>query len=164
MSISETLTLPAQPSAGLSEYIPLGGDGWAAPQSAYMIDMQITGDASGGTITFIVLRDERFEQIVNFLQVDCGTVTAQEYSFGILRKSGITIHQIGVAPEIRGNSNILWTPPTMIDPIRWEVRVDNRDTEVDKFRCLVYNFNIRASEKVPLPILVSSLPRSPSAI
>lgn len=51
MAQLESIILPNQPALGSVEYIPLGGDGWRSPQSAFLIDFQKTGDASGGNIT-----------------------------------------------------------------------------------------------------------------
>jgi len=166
MAQAETLTLPAQPAAGSNEYIPLGGDGWTAPQSAFMVDMQITGDASGGNSVLTIERDNRFEQIVSFLSIESVHTLALQFALGIRRIPGITIHHVGVAPITTAVSltSVLWAPPAFIDPTGWEAVFPNIDTIVSRFRCLVYNFNIQASHKIPLNILLSSLPRSPSAL
>lgn len=168
MAITELLTIPNQPNAGTLQYIALGGDGWVAPQSAWYMDMRITGDASGGRITATVSRDERFEHLVSFLRFQQASATAVDYIFELRRVAGIEIQQLGVAPVsgIGGVtlSTLLWSPPAVIDPVSWTLTVDNVDGELVRFGFMIYNFNIRASEKVPLDILLSSLIRSPSAI
>lgn len=168
MAITEILTLPNQPAVGSVEYIPLGGNGFQAPQSAFMFDFRITGDASGGLVKWEVNRDERFEHIVSFLALESDAATAMDYILGIRRRAGTTFHNTGQSPDgsVLGQdfTTVLWTPPTMIDPITWIATTENQDTIDFKFKGIVYNFNIRASEIVPLGTLLASVPRSPTAI
>lgn len=168
MSVQETVNLVDQPVAGNFEFVPLGGDGWIAPQSAYIGDMKATGDATAGDVRMKVLRDDRFEHLIQFLAGSSGQNSAQDYRFAIARRLGLNIHQIGttkasgVTDEVL--NSILWTPPPMIAPVEWTLTMDNTDTIAYDFKFVVYNFNIRATEKVPLNVLLSSLTRAGSAI
>jgi len=167
MAISQSFALPAQPASGSVEFIPLGGNGFTAPQSAFLFDMRITGDASGGAIDFTVLRDERFEHIVSFMSIESNNAAAIAYLMGIRRKAGVTFHNIGTTKEsgaVQDLASIIWSPPTMIEPISWTAKVVNTDLESFKFKGIVYNFNIRSSEETPLAVLMASVPRAPTAI
>lgn len=131
-----------------------------------MFDVQITGDASAGRVIWQIDRDPRFEHIVSFMSIESDNAAAIDYILGIKRKAGTTFHNVGKTNHsgITGNliASIIWSPPTMIDPIQWIATVDNTDTELYKFKGMVYNFNIRASERTSLAILLASIPRSPS--
>jgi len=49
LSVIETVWLPDQPSSGITDVQPLGGNGWSAPHSAVYSEALSSGDASGGT-------------------------------------------------------------------------------------------------------------------
>lgn len=168
LTITESFALPGQPAAGSNEFIPLGGNGFTAPQSAFLFDMQITGDASGGLVNFTINRDDRFEHIVSFLQIGSNNAAAIDYIMGISRKQGVTFQNVGKTKTsgVTGSdlAVIIWAPPPMIEPISWLAVVANTDLELFKFKGLVYNFNIRASEETPIAVLQASVPRSPSAV
>ncbi len=172
MSVLQEITLPAQPAAGTLQYIPLGGDGWGSPQSAFFLNMVITGDATGGFTRWRINRDPRFEHILQFMSIESTSATAIAYNFDIFRgahaPTGVGVHQVGTTAHsaVSGNvlANQMWTPPPIIDPIKFECKVNNVDTQEDKFKILVYNFNIRASELVPINIMLASLPRAASAL
>lgn len=171
MAISQTVVLPAQPDAGHTEYIPLGGDGWISPGSSYAMDLQVTGDASGGLIVVTINPDVRFEAVVAYMQLQNNNPTAQEYLFGLNRLSAggsVNMHNSGTMVNVGMNSlddsNILWEPPPVIAPTAWSFITNNVDTIAYRYAMLIYNFNIRASEKVPLGIIFGSLPRTSAAL
>jgi len=168
VSVSENVILPAQPTLGLIEYVPLGGDGWVAPQSAFVCDVQVTGDGTGGSAAMTIFRDERFEHLIQFMSLESNITTAMEFRFDLARSVQTQIHNVGtstvtavVGAELACQ---IWTPPAMVDPIQFRARTDNADTFLNKFKCVIYNFNIRASEKVPLGVMFASLPRTSSSI
>lgn len=167
MAITEEITLPNQPAVGSVEYIPLGGDGWVSPRSAYLIDMRITGDVSGGRVTLTVNRDPRFEHIVSFIQLESDSATATEYIFN-LHRAKVVAHNTGAVKQVNLSSldftSIAWNPTPMIEPTKWSAIFNNVDAIEYKWMSLVYNYNIRASEKIPLGTLFASLPRTASSI
>lgn len=68
MSVNSTVVLPAQPSSGTVTYVPLGGDGFTAPQAAYSVQNHaVTGDAGGGNLSVTVDMDPRFVSLVSFV-------------------------------------------------------------------------------------------------
>jgi len=172
VSITETITLPNQPAVGTLEYIPLAGDGLAAPQSAFFLDHQITGDASGGFIRWQVHRDGRFSHLLQFMSAESDSITAISYRFDIFRGANAStaqaFHNVGTTGLSSVSGNVLaaqiWTPPAVIDPVKFELKLPNADGEEHKFKMLIYNFKVDASKRVPLNILFQSLIRSASAI
>lgn len=167
MAITQEITLAAQPAVGTTELIPLGGNGWISPQSAFLVDFRVTGDATGGRITLTVNRDERFEHIVSMLQLESDSATATEYIFNLHRGKVVT-HNVGTQKAVNLSSldftSIAWNPTPMIAPTKWSAIFDNVDTIVSKWMILIYNFNIRASEMIPLSVLFQSLPRASAAL
>ncbi len=169
MAITQTLTLPNQPPVGAVEYIPLGGNGWTAPQSAFAVDWRITGDVSGGATRWVLNRDPRFEHILQFMMIESDSATAITYRMDIFRGiSAGAVHNVGTTALSAVIGHVLasqmWVPPPIIDPNKFEAKIDNVSTEVGKFKLLIYNFNIRASEEMPLSMLLASLSRAASAV
>lgn len=167
MAITQVLKLPAQPSSGSAEIIPLGGNGWISPQSAFLIDMQVTGDATGGRITLTVERDNRFEHLISLIQLNSDDAAAAEFLFGIHRGKVVAQAsgtQTNIGLTSLDNNQVAWNPTPMISPTKWTCVMNNVDTIEYKWLSLVYNFKIQASEKIPLSVLFSSLPRSASLI
>lgn len=67
MTVVASVTLPAQPSTGTLTRVPLGGNGFSAPNAAYALDnMNVTGDAGGGSAILTVTMDDRFCALVAY--------------------------------------------------------------------------------------------------
>lgn len=168
MAIGEDLTLPDQPAAGSVVFLPLGGNGFLAPHSAFSIDMQITGDASGGGIAFRINRDERFEHLIQSMMLQVDGSAAIQYKFEVFRENDSLFINGGTSSVTTASGGDgayqLWTPPAMIDPSFWRLKVTNVDGVQVKFKCLIYNFNIEASKKIPLNVLLQNVPRSASSL
>lgn len=167
MAITQNLNLPDQPAIGEVEYIPLAGNGKTSPRSAYLGNFQVVGDATGGLITLSVFRDPRFEHIVSFLSAEKLAVAAFGFRMSLGRAS-ISTHNIGItlASQVTGDavSSMIYAPVATIDAVHWQLRVENTDTVVTRFKFLVYNFDVAASLNVPLPVLLASLPRAPTVV
>lgn len=167
MSIVEIVILPAQPISGEIEYIPLAGDGFTAPRSAFYGSVLQTGDASGGTIRMTVKRDQRFEHVISFLTAEVLQTSAAGVRFAVGR-ANTTINTVGAtkANTITGDavSALTYAPVAMIEPTFFELDVENTEDLVWRFKFLIYNFNVQASFKVPLSILLASLPRAPTIV
>lgn len=167
MALSESITLPDQPAGGSIEYIPLGGNGFDSPRSAFYGSVNIVGDVSGGLITISVFADPRFEHVVAFLACDKLQEAAAGFRFSIGRAStSIQTEGVTKASGMSGDdfSSIVYAPVAMIDATHWALRMTNVDGVDTRFKFLVYNFNIQASLKVPLSVLLASLPRAPTIV
>lgn len=168
MALLEEITLPGQPGAGVTNYIPLGGNGFIAPQSAFIIDFRKTGDATGGATRLVVNRDPRFEHIIQTLSIESDNAATQPYRFDLFVTNDTAFHHVGttsVSAVLTRLYNVQqWSPPQVIAPVKWQAAMDNIDGDVLRFKCIVYNFNIRASELIPLSEIFAALPRSPSSI
>lgn len=163
MSILQDVVLPQQPGSGDVTFVPLGGDGWTSPQSMYYFSVDQTGDASGGVATIDVGRDQRFEQVIDFLEVQ-NIGGAVVFRLDIFRNTQSRAIACGTTLAETSISTALWSPPAIIDPFEWRMAIPNVDTIVSRFKGVVYNFNIRASEKVPLHIMLASVRRSSSIV
>lgn len=167
MAVSLAVTLPDQPVGGGLEFIPLGGDGFSAPQSAYVVNMDIAGDVSGGLSTLTINFDPQFVGLVSYMQTTVSGVAADTISRRQINLStGESINDnraliLGEATQ----ANMNWLPPgvlaydngtftpTMIS------RVANVDGDSHFLVTRIYNFNKRAREISPLYLFMLNLPR-----
>ena len=174
MSVSAQTALPAQPTTGSVALVPLGGDGWVAPHSAYTIEQTVTHDASGGSATNEIRFDPRYTQLLSYINcLQTSGADAVEVAFSVECSSNDRILVIKSLPlvAVSGLSTTntgLWTPPAILcsaglgvagDLPFFRVVVDNVDTETTIMRARVYNFDKRARERVPLPQLLGTLVR-----
>lgn len=171
MAVTSSVTIPAQPTAGLLDYIPLGGDGFTAPFAAWsLIGHSVTGDATAGAASLGCVMDMRFTSLVAFVSIDISQASAADADLRIqLVGSGVTTQaQNLVSPSISATvaSNTighLWCPTPMILPggvkdasdlPRISARLLNVDTDVYSMSALIYLFNIRVREVTPMgPLL-----------
>ncbi len=166
MSVTETVVLPAQPAVGFADFVPLGGDGWSSPQSMVIIrDFVLAGDATGGTSTFFVETDARFSCIVPWIQIGVvGATAAEDFSLALtsrLRQSQGQNVQLNGETQFTtlGGGFCFWSTPPVIDVDRFQFTFNNTDGDSHVMNAIVYNYQLRASEKVPISILLDVLPR-----
>lgn len=169
MSVTESFTLPAQPNnGGAAHFRPLGGDGFTAPQSMYLVDdAELEADVSGGTSLISIIMDDQYESLIQSVTLQVTSVAdAPLFSFRI-RNPAITDHSVwvnGAMPIFNTVARITWVPSPMFGIEKVTFQIDNVDTE-DMFASLVvFNFKKRASELIPLNILLASLPRAASLL
>ncbi len=168
MSVAETITLPAQPATGDILYAPLGGDGWSAPMGMYMMNnVTLAGDVSGGTTSLTVEMDIQFESLIQMISLQIiGIAADQTYRMSIIRRRGGTIFNAGTAffPGVSGDTSgyRTWNPSAILDAESLLARITNNDGDSLRINGLIYVFQKRASERVPLNILLASLPRAAS--
>lgn len=166
MAVASSVTLPAQPAAGFVTYIPLGGDGWVAPQSMFEVLVQLASDASGGNSVTTIVRDDRFESVITRAETIISSAAAAadvqfELNTGITGRIPAISQSLNHRTALTGSSHKSWDLPPIFEFRNLVCRTDNVDaTEVVNLRCWVYNFRISASQRTPLPILLASLPRS----
>ncbi len=167
MSVSDSFKIPAQPGSGGLEYIPCGGDGYSAPQSAYAVSFNLASDGSGGTNMLTVEMDPQFLTLVSYVQT---VVSATAADVPSRRTIGISqfesAHDAQDAQEGEGTTCVrLWKPPGVmmtegggfVPNIVSRIVNTNGETHFLSFR--LYNFHKRAREFTPLWLLLQNLPR-----
>ncbi len=169
MSVTETITLPAQPTVGNTTFLPLGGNGFTSPHSMYTVAMAIDGDASGGIIQAKVNLDPRYAALISVMQGQSDSaVQADDYRFAIEAKGGVFfLSNVGTMKYSawEAYNRITWNPSGLMDPDSASFQCVNVDaTETYSFSFIVYNFDINAPQQIALPQLFSVLPRASSAI
>ncbi len=170
MSVTQTTNLADQPASGIGSisYIPLGGNGFLAPKSVYLVSIGITGDATGGTSSIIVTQDPRWQHLVTEVQLRQIASTSRLYEMTVGKETSVA----GVDATFRvqgtsrvgpaGNTTVDWNPAPLFDISRLTLSVENIDTVVTTMTALIYNFNIRADKQVPMNLLLQNVPRCSS--
>ncbi len=162
MSVNESLTLPNQPTQGSVVIRPLGGDGYTSPQSYYIASHQVDSDASGGTVTNNIVTDPQFQSVIAVANVSMISGAADR-----LVAIGMFTEESAVRLEVIANmvldsdvgQHLLYSPAPLFPCPRIRCVVDNVDTEETTLKLVVYNFKRDAFQKVPLSVLLDSLPR-----
>lgn len=177
MSVTTTVTLPAQPTIGRSVLTPLGGNGYTAPHACYMVESSVVGDVSGGTAVVQVVGDARYVNLFAFLNAKiAGDAAAGDFQMSLEETSGGTapnIHIVGTIPNVATtfslNSAFLWFPP----PIYYKgVGVASSAFanvgvgETYRMAVQVYLFAIDVLQRTPLPLLQWNVPgvSAPAAV
>lgn len=166
MAVTSESTLPAQPVAGTSVYRPLGGNGWTAPHAMYSVLSQLSGDVSGGTSAITLNLDARFMNIVSLIQyLYTGSTSTREVELQI-----VSDRPTGARHRVRANGTMLfldalndqglisWNPPLLVDAEAIIGTMQNVDGTVANLQPIIYCFQKRALEEVPLNVLLASLP------
>jgi len=167
VAVTETFTPPGQPTSGSLTYVPLGGDGYSAPQAAYAVQNHaVTGDASGGRATLSVVMDPRFCSLVSFcsFQIQQGTSADAEYRLTVGSDTGgtqipptVESGPVEAVVSLVSSSEINKTSPIVpmmlpgagqVGRIRYEFL--NVDGDVFSMSALIYLFNIRVRELTPM--------------
>jgi len=168
LSVSADVTLPAQPSVGAMKLVPLGGNGFNSPHSMYLIGgFGVAGDASGGNAVVSINMDDRFQCLCSVIEskVDTDAVAATTR----LSIHAANIFSINVAAlqvmDPTGDSRVVWSPPSLFNANLIKGVWANIGTGEDYLlSCVIYNFDKRASELVPLSTLLASLPRATALV
>lgn len=171
MAVTTTFTPPAQPTTGTLTYVPLGGDGYTAPQAAYaVLNHAVVGDATGGAATVLIEMDPRFCSLVSFVSFAVLQATSADIDYRLtvgISTGGTQIpaHQeSGVVVAISStvsNAEINKTSavaPMMLPGAGQAGRISlsflNVDTDTYRVSALIYLFNIRVRETTPMgPLL-----------
>ena len=170
MAVASTFTLPSQPAAGNADFVPLGGDGWTSPQSMHILrSVLLAGDATGGNSVITVNTDPRFSCIVPWIQVGVlGATAAEDYVLALVSRQrigqGQSVQHVGnTFFSALSGGFALWSPPPVIDVDQLSLTISNTDGDTTILNAIVYNFRLRASEKVPIAVLLDVLPRGHGA-
>ncbi len=162
MAVTETVTLPAQPTTGRVHIVPLGGDGFVAPHSMYTIsDMQVTGDAGGGVARLTIIFDDRHCSLLGWcsLRIEQGTPADADVRLSAFSgDDNFSPAQVLQQPVIKTaaavNSStigITWSPVPMIygggpGVARCQADAVNVTNDEYRFSAIVYQFDIRVRE------------------
>jgi len=168
-SVNEAVILPAQPTAGAVEYVPLGGDGFTAPRFAYsIVDMQVTGDATAGHAGLTVTMDSRFCSLVSYVTIENQQATSADAEVrAFIAASGVPgqVFQaliVATSATIAARTiGVTWNPtpfilPGSVPPNRPRIvsRMLNVDTDEYFLNAFVFCFDIRVRETTPMgPLL-----------
>lgn len=165
MSVSETLTLPGQPTTGDVSYEGLGGDGLTAPHAAYHVSaFELTGDASSGITTQTIVMDDRYVSLLGFLtlrmtQVNDADEIVRFQCAGGARMPRVSAtrtltHFPGGAPLGTQEIADTWVPPPMMTPGQFAnsctVSCANKTNNIYLVDAVIYLFNIDVRQKYPL--------------
>lgn len=123
MAINSAVTLPAQPAAGLTTFVPLGGTGTLSPLGYFLVELDLVGDAGGGNASLTINGDPRYTNQFAFvnLKIDVATAAA-EFVVSMRLNTAVILNQIqvnGTMPLIditQPTSSFVWVPPPML----WE--------------------------------------------
>lgn len=167
MAVTKTVVLPAQgPDAGdITRLRPLGGNGLRGPQSLFEVQVTLAGDAGGGASDITVVFDTRFESILLCADnVNTGTALDRTAVFEL--GSSVPFFGVGTAQgnAITSQSIASWSPPPIVGRDQVKISTNNIDGDSQVITLLIYNYQKRASELVPLSVLLSSLPRAATFI
>lgn len=166
MSVSISVNLPAQPSSsvvdGAIAYIPLGGDGYEAPHSMFQGVVNLDADASGGTQTISIFADPRFQSMVQFFTTNTAAPAADKVVQWFCQPSN---NAAGVYTLARTCANLArcglaMTPPLVMPWANWSVQQGNVDTEDMFLDFTILNYAIDCTHKVPLNIILASIPQA----
>lgn len=171
MSVTETITLPNQPTTGRVHRVALGGDGYTAPHAAYVVDNFIlTGDAGGGTVAHIIQMDERFCSLVAYVNLLSSQASSADADWVIGLDSNLA--NGAIAPQLEGRviaatsatvSSVtlasIFTPVPVVLPgagagAQINSNVLNVLADGVRISALIYLFNVQVREVTPMgPLL-----------
>lgn len=169
MAVALVVALPDQPVGGTTEYVPLGGNGYDAPQSYYAVSITLAGDGSGGENQITITMDPQFMGMISFIQTLIDSVSADTASRRLLQitqSDAIRDNRLLILNASSTTANRVWTPPAIIlnatplltPSIRSFVPNNTGDNHSVNLR--VYNFKKDAHQRTPLRLIVSNLVRS----
>ncbi len=163
MSVNVSVTLPDQAAIGSTTIRPLGGDGYTSPQSYYLAQIDSTSDASGGTNTVNIVTDPQFQSVVSVIHTSMLSGAADRLvALGLFtQESDIILSVIAnMVVDSDVGQHLLYSPPPLFPCRRVRAVCDNVDTENLELDAVIYNFKRDAFQKVPLAVLLASLPRA----
>ncbi len=128
-------------------------------------NVDLAMDASGGTATITVELDPQFECLIQVITLQViGPASNVDFRMNVSRNGGGNIIVVGSAfkPSFDSSAYASWNPSAIIDPANFNIRSGNVTGDSLRMNAMIYNFQKRASEKVPLDQLLASLPRGSS--
>lgn len=169
MAVALSLTIPSSPAIGLLTYVPLGGDGWTAPHSVWELSVALDGDGTGGNNVIDVSFDTRFQSICTYMRmrmdsadvvIECLLELLQTHNQPSLSAFS---NAIPVESFPSGNAcTMTWCPPPIPGMRRARGTIPNNTGDTQLLQMYLYNFDINVLQRVPLNLILASLPRGES--
>lgn len=178
MTVTCTVALPGQPDqTGQTHLEPLGGDGFTAPHSAYIVYAACDGDVSSGENRIYIQPDARYVSLVQYVAISISGASADKnVRMTITSRSQDALHVVRVIPYYaavsgagKTNNAGIWSPPPLLianpgaaaatNPPYLLLMTPNVNGETVALRTRIYNFDVRAREVTPLDDLLASVPR-----
>ncbi len=178
VSVGGEVTLPNQPASPFTavssvQEIPLAGNGYTAPHSAWAVFLELEGDVSGGTMSLTCTLDNKWSHLLAWSAAKFATLADEKrISYNVQVYEDLEYFQNQIYKTSFGQLNQeMWCPPPqmLVAPGApdWTnsilLSTDNTDTEDLRWNLLIYNFKKDANKVVPLPILHSVLSRAASS-
>lgn len=167
MAVSLDFTFPDQPAGnGSSVYRPLAGNGFTSPHSLFTANGQLAMDVSGTTAIVTINFDVRFSSICVLAQgLITGLTGAKEYECELVTdqpaggKHRARAFGTGITTDtLTDDCFFSWSPPLIMFGESISMKVVNTDSGVLNFLVWVYNYAIDAPHRVPLSVLLASVP------
>ena len=154
MTVSLSVTMPAQPADGQIEYIPLGGDGFRTPLFVANCFIRSASDASGGQHFVTLFADPVYTWVLGWIEGrrTVGT-TAADLILNVTPRAVGTFNT-SVTRNVNAEPVGFAPPPILLEEIddnqvtlpRMSVETLNEDGENVTFTAQIYGFDKRARE------------------
>ncbi len=170
MAVAVAVTLPDQPGIGINVYNPLGGDGWTAPHSVAEISVSSAGDASGGNNSIALTFDPRFTSIVSYARLVNSSASAGIEMSLIMLPTGRAQPQVEAfanavpVKSLTAQNVMTWTPPPIPHMGSLHALTTNTNGDTISLMGYIYQFQVNVLQKVPLNIILASLPRGDNMV
>lgn len=173
MAVASSVTLPAQPTDGTMTLVPLGGDGFTAPHSAYAIqNHRVDGASGGGAAVLTVIMDDRYCSLVQFVTIRNDQVASADADLRLIitaKSGGTQIPQQTLSGPISAISatvnpstiGVTWNPTPILLPggsNAGQLVASMLNVENDEYRLstMIYLFDISVRERTPMGQLLWS--------
>lgn len=147
-----------------AEYRPLGGDGWTSPLAEYAIECTETGDASGGTVSMTIEKDDRFEWALAYVGINlsggAAAATPVPVQFSIDESPQMKLQANTIGNSFTNQGSCGWCPTPIFDINRFRVQAENVTTLTYVVVCYGYVFRKSAKFTTPLHVLLDAIPSS----
>lgn len=159
--------IPASVTIALEQ---LGGDGWTSPLSCYDVQLQETGDATGGNMTLVIYPDPQWLTVVGIVSAGNDAATDKPMRLAVIAPV-LSLYQVvtPIKAAIAGGAAMWYPPGLVLETIPGRsskpyvaMTYPNTNGELGQLRVRYFNFQKRAKELVPLEQLFQVLGRSSS--
>ena len=179
MSVAASVTLPAQPTTGVTRYIELGGDGLTSPKLVATCKIQVASDATSGTSTLTIFGDDTFVMIPNWIISGIQNTSLVGANLPLEQRvdnygsgNDRLIYSSVAEKTVIGAAMTTLIPPPMImeqlgpsDPLpSVNSIIANVDTETHTLIAQFFLFDRFARSETPIEKLLASIPRSSAQI
>lgn len=170
MAVSNSLTMPAQPSDGFVDYIPLGGDGFRTPFQMANVFFRSAGDASGGQHFVTLFIDPVYTWVIGWMEGRrTVAAAAADLIFNISPLAAGTFNQSYTELNATDQPVIFTPPPMLLETIdasqtlpRMSLETSNVNGENVTLTTQLWGFDKRARELGFLRDMFASVTRGVS--